>query len=73
LEGMPGLVHERRLAMDLSYQQLGRLVGMPASSLHKFEHGGNSRLSTVTRLLRWLAEQEAKPDTQADPRRQVST
>ena len=43
----------------LSYRQLSDATGVLVSTLHKVEHGGDPRLSTIVPLLKWLNEKPA--------------
>lgn len=51
---LPSLCRQHRRSHGLSYHQAARVIGIPASALHNLEHGGESRLSTVTADVRWM-------------------
>lgn len=48
-------VAETRTARGQSYRDVARETGVLISTLHKVEHGGDPRLSTIKALLPWLA------------------
>ena len=54
-----------RKAHDLSYRDVADQTGIMISALHKIEHGGDPRLSTVRKVVAWLesldAEERAVP------------
>lgn len=43
-----------RLALGLSYREAAAQIGMPTSTVHKIEHGGDPRLSSVERVSNWI-------------------
>lgn len=51
---LPALCRQHRLAQGLSYRQAANAIGIQVSALHKLEHGGESRLATVTAVVRWM-------------------
>lgn len=51
---LPSLCRQHRQAHGLSYRQAAKVIGVPVSALHKLENGGESRLTTVTAVVRWM-------------------
>jgi len=51
---LPVLCRQHRSSHGLSYRQAASIIGVPVSALHKLEAGGESRLSTVTAVVRWM-------------------
>lgn len=54
LEALPETVRRARLDRGMGYREAGASIGIASSAVHKIENGGDVRLSTVIRVMRWL-------------------
>ena len=54
MRDLPARLREARETRGLSYRQAADQIGLTIATLHKIEHGGDPRLSSVTRVLDWL-------------------